>query len=428
MKTIAYAMGEHEIYRKVMPVLLRAVAIWGKDIVRQAASRVISEQGIEDAEKTLLRKTELIAAVEKDTIYFDGVKKIEDEIAEIRRKYPESRIVVFIDDLDRCSPTRALEVFESMKVFLDIEGFVYIVGLSYKTLVKLISAAYKEFGISGDEYVRKIIQIPITMPEWTDSDLRELVRSLSKKLEPHYTSIVAANDDMIVSATNHNPRDVKQFINNFIVTHEIFSRNSKVNSFELIIVQALRTRWSDFYKVLSVDSQFRNILSTYLNCQVDQRQAKLQGLKRATQVVTPQEEMLLNIDSDLWKFLESEKKIIMGIKDWETYRRAVPFAVTAPSELPLEVQTITTTFRIIYYELDNVLTILKDERSTQSSRKRAVDELKRALHDVQLAVRRGRNTWYQYGIGNSVVQDLEKSVLRVQSSVANTLDLLERTN
>ena len=30
------------------------------------------------------------------------------------------RILVFIDDLDRCSPKTTLEVFESIKAFLDI--------------------------------------------------------------------------------------------------------------------------------------------------------------------------------------------------------------------------------------------------------------------------------------------------------------------
>ena len=41
------------------------------------------------------------------------------------------RIVVFIDDLDRCLPANALDVLESMKLFFDVEGFVFIVGLDH---------------------------------------------------------------------------------------------------------------------------------------------------------------------------------------------------------------------------------------------------------------------------------------------------------
>jgi hypothetical protein len=42
------------------------------------------------------------------------MKKIEDEMKKISR-YRTNRIVVFIDDLDRCSPKKALEVFENFR-------------------------------------------------------------------------------------------------------------------------------------------------------------------------------------------------------------------------------------------------------------------------------------------------------------------------
>ena len=40
----------------------------------------------------------------------------------------EGRIVVFIDDLDRCMPQNALALLESMKLFFDLEGFVFVAG------------------------------------------------------------------------------------------------------------------------------------------------------------------------------------------------------------------------------------------------------------------------------------------------------------
>ena len=42
---------------------------------------------------------------------------------------PNSRIVVFIDDLDRCMPEKAVEVLESIKTFFDIEGMIYVIGM-----------------------------------------------------------------------------------------------------------------------------------------------------------------------------------------------------------------------------------------------------------------------------------------------------------
>lgn len=40
-----------------------------------------------------------------------------------------TRIAVFVDDLDRCLPESALEVLESIKLFFDLPGLVFIVGL-----------------------------------------------------------------------------------------------------------------------------------------------------------------------------------------------------------------------------------------------------------------------------------------------------------
>ena len=36
------------------------------------------------------------------------------------------RIVIFIDDLDRCLPPEALAILESMKLFFDVEGCIFL--------------------------------------------------------------------------------------------------------------------------------------------------------------------------------------------------------------------------------------------------------------------------------------------------------------
>ena len=54
------------------------------------------------------------------------------------------RIVVFIDDLDRCLPANALQVLESMKLFFDLEGFVFVVGLDQTIIERAIEAKYSD--------------------------------------------------------------------------------------------------------------------------------------------------------------------------------------------------------------------------------------------------------------------------------------------
>jgi Cdc6-like AAA superfamily ATPase len=49
-----------------------------------------------------------------------------------------ARIVVFVDDLDRCTPEKALEVLESIKAFFDIKGIVYVVGMDSESIDHII--------------------------------------------------------------------------------------------------------------------------------------------------------------------------------------------------------------------------------------------------------------------------------------------------
>jgi predicted KAP-like P-loop ATPase len=101
-----------------------------------------------------------------------------------------SKLIFFIDDLDRCSPKKALEVFESVKVFLGLKGFMYIIGLSHETISKLITAEYQNSSIKKEQHIRKIIQIRITIPEWNDVDINELIHNLSTKLDDKYKEII----------------------------------------------------------------------------------------------------------------------------------------------------------------------------------------------------------------------------------------------
>lgn len=252
IKTVAYAMEEHPIYKELKPILLKGLRIFGKDFLRQVASQFISEKGIENFEKSLLPKMELLSEMDKDTIYFDGINKIQNEMQKIIQKYPKSRVVVFIDDLDRCSPKTTVEVFESVKVFLGMEGFIYIIGLSHDTISKLISAQYKESGIKGDQYIKKIIQIPITIQEWNIDDVKLLVQNLVNKniLHTRHREILEKNINLIAKAVEHNPREVKRFINNFIVAHEMYSVDKNIKSEQLLVVQAIAIRWNNFYRII----------------------------------------------------------------------------------------------------------------------------------------------------------------------------------
>ena len=89
------------------------------------------------------------------------------------------RFVIFIDDLDRCSEDKVLEILESIKIFLSLEGIIYVLGISHDRVIELINKKYQTN--NGEQYIKKIIQIPITLPKWNNQDIIDFVKDLQKK-------------------------------------------------------------------------------------------------------------------------------------------------------------------------------------------------------------------------------------------------------
>lgn len=73
-------------------------------------------------------------------------------------KGPKEPIFIFIDELDRCRPTYALELLERVKHILDIENLVFVLSLDKSQLCNSIKAVYGQ-DIDPVAYLRRFIDI-----------------------------------------------------------------------------------------------------------------------------------------------------------------------------------------------------------------------------------------------------------------------------
>jgi hypothetical protein len=55
------------------------------------------------------------------------------------------RLVVFIDDLDRCSPENMVHLFEWLKIHLDVAGCTYVLALDHVAAARAIVGEYKKY-------------------------------------------------------------------------------------------------------------------------------------------------------------------------------------------------------------------------------------------------------------------------------------------
>ena len=78
------------------------------------------------------------------------------------------RILVLIDDLDRCEPAKAVEVLQAVNLLLNFSSFVVCIGIDARIVTAAIEKHYEGLlgtaGASGYEYLDKIVQIPFRIP------------------------------------------------------------------------------------------------------------------------------------------------------------------------------------------------------------------------------------------------------------------------
>ena len=74
------------------------------------------------------------------------------------------KIVIIIDELDRCRPTYAVQLLERIKHLFDVEGVVFILGIDRTQLSHSIKALYgSEFDATG--YPKRFIDLDYRLPE-----------------------------------------------------------------------------------------------------------------------------------------------------------------------------------------------------------------------------------------------------------------------
>ncbi len=100
---------------------------------------------------------------------------------------PPNRIVLYIDDLDRCPPPRVVEVLEAIHLLLAFPLFVVVVAVDTRWLTAALSRALpilKEKAAPGVgaptamDYLEKIFQIPFWVEPLDDGGRHRLLRGL----------------------------------------------------------------------------------------------------------------------------------------------------------------------------------------------------------------------------------------------------------
>ena len=177
------------------------------------------------------------------------------------------RMVILVDDLDRCLPETVASTLETVSSFTDCDGFIFILALDRNYLVDTIGRKYgnsKDGKIDrqfGERFLEKIIQLPINVPRirFDSADSFETLFGAKEweavRLAGFDDALQKITQEVIIPhALRNNPRQIKRFFNTCLmqlyINADQFADNAG-NRMALIYLMALYLGFQSEYGSLS---------------------------------------------------------------------------------------------------------------------------------------------------------------------------------
>lgn len=188
-----------------------------------------------------------------------NIHEFREEFSKLLEESKIEKLVVIIDDLDRCLPDTIINTLEAIKLFLFSDNTAFLISIDERVIKHAINVRYSSFDAKQREdisrdYVEKLIQIPLRVPLMNKSEMKSYINLLfatkqmskvdfdsllAKVIEARkgesfnvaidlawLTSNTAVNDafreelmiteqinDLLYDFLKGNPRQVKRFIN-----------------------------------------------------------------------------------------------------------------------------------------------------------------------------------------------------------------------
>ena len=181
-------------------------------------------------------------------------------------------IIIFIDDIDRLTQQEICILFQWLKTNLRLKNLTFV--LFYQRDI-VVHALDQNTGGKGNDYIRKIIQAEIDIPEILkhslinilDEKINEVIRkspdpTIQKTADSQrYQSLLEKG----ISTYIQNLRDVKRFLSSFQFYFQLHFHKGylEVDFIDLIAIETLRVFENRLYQHIRNSQNFRCFLSPF---------------------------------------------------------------------------------------------------------------------------------------------------------------------
>jgi hypothetical protein len=314
---------------------------------------------------TLLYATKIIkdytsnVTVTKSNVNLESLEQFEkafkDIIDEVENKCV--KIVIFIDDLDRCESKKVIEILEVIKTFMNMKNCIYVVACDDI----IIRKALLEQGISDNSYIDKIFQMSLAIPPFRYENIKNYAKNLFSQFnflsdEKDITEIVS----ILIYKGVESPRKVKILINNYGVLIRILTQRLSENTYLnknfdidykfLAKITVIQTDFKEFFHDLEKNNRLLYYIDKIRLGNVEFENSQLNLLNKYFEI---KDDELDDINLDKFVVRENYRKLIQYLNYTSSY---IPSPEKTKAYIHLSQDNINMTYSDEYVEeLQNLL-------------------------------------------------------------------------
>ena len=112
-----------------------------------------------------------------------SARQFRKDFGDLIAKTELEAVVILVDDLDRCEPTRLVDTLEAIKLFLTVPNVAFVIGADERIVRHSIAKRYETEDVTQDEpatkhqtdlvtdYLEKLVQVPYYLPRLSQSEI-----------------------------------------------------------------------------------------------------------------------------------------------------------------------------------------------------------------------------------------------------------------
>lgn len=210
----------------------------------------------------------------------NSLSRFKELLSEVLETLPENQhnLIIFVDELDRCRPSYAIEVLERIKHLFNIDRIVFVLSMNEEQLANSFQGIYGT-NFDGKRYLKRFIDLDYSLripapAEYIKSQLSrsDIVSAVESKREGRSALSNAADVfNLFQRRFNIQLRDINQLITRFRITVMGMPDNEGINVAIIISLLVLREENLSLYEAFKEDSsEVNRVLEFFLGKKIDE--------------------------------------------------------------------------------------------------------------------------------------------------------------